>query len=382
MLSDLKFTEAELAGNDISSLPDRPGDAGITTAELKARFDAIPKTLLALGKYNALIDALTAESGAGEIGAAPIEGIEGGTVQAQLNSMSGKTAEAAKAAETAATQGTAATQAAEAATQTAADAAAKAQAATEAAQTAAAQGEQAAEAAQLATTTVTEVKAYAKEQAQSAKEYVDQAILDAGAVTSVFGRAGAVMPQAGDYTAEQVSMEGYDNAAAAITEAIEAANTAGSAAASAAQAAEGAASAAGNAQSAADAAKTVTDTKGAADGLATLDADAKVTAQQASAAIVDVTESRALAIADAGRLLCVDSVSDVVLTVPIEADVAFPVGTELEVCQLGAGAVSFAAADGVTLLSAGGAVMVAEQYGCVTLKKLGADKWLLAGMLG
>ena len=112
VLSDLKFTETELAGNDISSLPDRPGDAGITTAELKARFDAIPKTLLALGKYNALIDALTAESGAGEIGAAPIEGIEGGTVQAQLNSMSGKTAEAASAAETAAAQGTAATQAA------------------------------------------------------------------------------------------------------------------------------------------------------------------------------------------------------------------------------------------------------------------------------
>lgn len=244
VLSDLKFTETELAGNDISSLPDRPGDAGITTAELKARFDAIPKTLLALGKYNALIDALTAESGAGEIGAVPIEGIEGGTVQAQLNSMSGKTAEAASAAETAAAQGTAATQAAEAATQTAADAAAKAQAATEAAQTAAAQGEQAAAAAQLATTTVTEVKAYAEQQAQSAKDYVDQAILQSGAVTSVFGRAGAITAEAGDYTAEQVSMTGYDSAAAAITGAIELANAAGSAAEAAQNTANAAATAA------------------------------------------------------------------------------------------------------------------------------------------
>lgn len=151
-----------------------------------------------------------------------------------------------------------------------------------------------------------------------------------------------------------VPMEGYGSVADAINKAIDTA----------------------------DAAKAVTDTKGLANGLATLDSDAKVTAHQASAAIVNVTESRALAVADAGRLLCVDSASAVVLTVPLETDVAFPVGTELEVCQLGAGAVSFAAADGVTLLSAGGAVMVAEQYGCVTLKKLGADKWMLAGMLG
>ena len=136
------------------------------------------------------------------------------------------------------------------------------------------------------------------------------------------------------------------------------------------------------ARSAADESKAVTDTAGLANGLATLGSDAKVTAQQASAAIVNVTESRALALTDAGRLLCVDSASDVVLTVPLEADVAFPAGTELEVCQLGAGAVSFSAAEGVTLLSAGGAVMIAEQYGCAALKKIAADTWLLSGSLG
>lgn len=146
--------------------------------------------------------------------------------------------------------------------------------------------------------------------------------------------------------------------------------------------ADSAAEAINKALDTADKSKTVTDTAGLANGLATLDADAKVTAQQASAAIVDVTESRALALTDAGRLLCVDSASDVVLTVPLEADVAFPAGTELEVCQLGAGAVSFSAAEGVTLLSAGGAVMIAEQYGCAALKKIAADTWLLSGSLG
>ncbi len=122
--------------------------------------------------------------------------------------------------------------------------------------------------------------------------------------------------------------------------------------------------------------------KGVAGGLATLDADGKVTAEQASAAMIDITESRALLLTDSGRLLCVESETDVVFTIPAESETAFPIGTELEVCQIGAGAVSFAAAEGVTILSVGGAVMIAEQYGCVTLKKLAADKWLLAGMLG
>ena len=106
---------------------------------------------------------------------------------------------------------------------------------------------------------------------------------------------------------------------------------------------------------------------------------------KASAAPADMTtttESRTLTLTDAGRLICAESENEIVLTIPAESEAAFPVGTELEVCQLGVGAVSFAAAEGVTLLSAGGAVMIAEQYGCVTLKKLGADKWLLAGMLG
>jgi hypothetical protein len=59
-LSSYKFDASDFANQDISSLPDRPGDSGITAAQLKARFDNIPKMMLALGSFNALIDEMTA----------------------------------------------------------------------------------------------------------------------------------------------------------------------------------------------------------------------------------------------------------------------------------------------------------------------------------
>ena len=47
-IENLKLNDSDFAGQDISSLPDRPSDAGITTAELKARFDKIGKIILGL----------------------------------------------------------------------------------------------------------------------------------------------------------------------------------------------------------------------------------------------------------------------------------------------------------------------------------------------
>ena len=71
-IGDLKFQPSNFTGNDIASLPDRPGDAGMTAAQLKARFDQIPKMMVALGNFNGLIDALKASGGASEIGAVNI----------------------------------------------------------------------------------------------------------------------------------------------------------------------------------------------------------------------------------------------------------------------------------------------------------------------
>lgn len=204
MIKDLKFNSADFSGKDISSLPDRPGDSGITGAELKARFDQIPKMMVALGGFNSLIDELNGNNGAENIGVSPIEGAQGATVQAVLGEMGALTQEAKTAAETAAAQGRAAEAAAQNAAEAASEATVKATAAETAANTAAEQGEEAAAAATAATAAILEVKTYAEEQAQSAKDYVDNVILSGGAVTSVFGRAGAVTAQSGDYTAAMV----------------------------------------------------------------------------------------------------------------------------------------------------------------------------------
>lgn len=88
-LKDLKFTTADFYDKGVSSLPDRPSEAGITAAELKARFDQIPKVMLALGGFNDMVDELTGENGADNIGAKS-GSFEGETVADQLENAAEK----------------------------------------------------------------------------------------------------------------------------------------------------------------------------------------------------------------------------------------------------------------------------------------------------
>ena len=68
MDATLKFQSADFTGQDIAGLPDVPSEAGFTAAQLKARFDNIGKALIALGKHNDLVDALSSAYGAAGIG--------------------------------------------------------------------------------------------------------------------------------------------------------------------------------------------------------------------------------------------------------------------------------------------------------------------------
>lgn len=112
-----------------------------------------------------------------------------------------------------------------------------------------------------------------------------------------------------------------------------------------------------------------------------LDSDSKVLAAQASSAIVSKTASFTLALANAGRFIKVTASSAVTVTIPTNASVAFPVGTEIEIAQIGAGAVTIAGASGVTIDSLDSMVNLAGQYATVCLKKLDTNVWLLAGAL-
>lgn len=85
-LLDLKFNESDFNGRKIGDLSDTPSSDGLTAEALKAYFDYIPKTMIALGALNSLIDTLVSSEGAGNVGAS-VSGVTGTQVQTILESM-------------------------------------------------------------------------------------------------------------------------------------------------------------------------------------------------------------------------------------------------------------------------------------------------------
>jgi hypothetical protein len=71
----------------------------------------------------------------------------------------------------------------------------------------------------------------------------------------------------------------------------------------------------------------------------------------------------------------------ITLTVPTNATVAFPIGTEIEIEQSGAGVLTVAAASGVTINSRGGDLSLAGQFAVAGLKKTATNTWTLTGDL-
>ena len=90
-IDDYKFTESDFTGQKVADLPDRPKDAGLDAAAVKARFDNIGKVMIALGKHTGLINFLkgttAGDSGAHNIGSASISGVTGTTVWAQISDL-------------------------------------------------------------------------------------------------------------------------------------------------------------------------------------------------------------------------------------------------------------------------------------------------------
>lgn len=88
MIGNLKFKESDFVNQDISSLADRPNESGMTAQALKERFDNIGKVMLALGRFNELLNTLQSvsdgNSGADNVGATPLTGNGASTVQSVL----------------------------------------------------------------------------------------------------------------------------------------------------------------------------------------------------------------------------------------------------------------------------------------------------------
>jgi len=88
-----------------------------------------------------------------------------------------------------------------------------------------------------------------------------------------------------------------------------------------------------------------------------------------------------LVLADGGKAVELTNASATTLTVPPNSSVAFPVGTVIELDQLGAGQVTIAAGSGVTIRSAGTLLKLRAQFSAASLRKQATDTWLLVGDL-
>jgi len=86
-------------------------------------------------------------------------------------------------------------------------------------------------------------------------------------------------------------------------------------------------------------------------------------------------------LADDGKLVTCDNAAAIALTIPPNSSVAFGIGTQINIMQLGAGQVTITAGAGVTLRSAATKVKTNGQYSVATCVKIATDTWVLVGNL-
>jgi hypothetical protein len=84
---------------------------------------------------------------------------------------------------------------------------------------------------------------------------------------------------------------------------------------------------------------------------------------------------------DDGDLVTLDNGSAITFTVPPNSSVAFGIGTQINIMQLGAGQVTITAGAGVTLRSAGSKLKTNGQYAVATCCKIATDTWVVIGNL-
>ena len=87
------------------------------------------------------------------------------------------------------------------------------------------------------------------------------------------------------------------------------------------------------------------------------------------------------AMGDSGEFVTFNNASSIGTTVPPNSSVPFPIGTQINVLQLGAGAVAFGAGVGVTLVSQGSKFRTNGQYAAATCVKIASDTWVVIGNL-
>jgi hypothetical protein len=86
-------------------------------------------------------------------------------------------------------------------------------------------------------------------------------------------------------------------------------------------------------------------------------------------------------LADDGKLVTMSNASANTFTIPPNSSVAFGIGTQINIAQLGAGQTSIVAGAGVTLNSAGAKLKLSAQYAVCTCVKTDTNEWFVVGSL-
>lgn len=107
--------------------------------------------------------------------------------------------------------------------------------------------------------------------------------------------------------------------------------------------------------------------------------DAVATAMIAINAQTGTTYTTVLA--DDGKLVTCDNAASIALTIPPNSSVAYGIGTQINIAQLGVGQVTITAGAGVTLNSSGAKLKTKDQYSVATCVKTDTNTWFVVGNL-
>jgi hypothetical protein len=85
---------------------------------------------------------------------------------------------------------------------------------------------------------------------------------------------------------------------------------------------------------------------------------------------------------DNGKLVTLSNAAAIAVTIPLNSSVAYPVGAQINMAQLGAGQVTVSGAGGVTIVSTGATAASPKaraQYSTLTAVQTSTDNWLVMG---
>jgi hypothetical protein len=107
--------------------------------------------------------------------------------------------------------------------------------------------------------------------------------------------------------------------------------------------------------------------------------DAVATAMIAINAQTGTTYTTVLS--DDGKFITCSNAASISVTVPPNSSVAYGIGTQINIAQLGAGQVTITAGAGVTLNSSGTKLKLKDQYAVATCVKTDTNTWFVVGNL-